>query len=36
MVWMYHSSMNYLLIEGCLGSFHFGAITNKTAINICA
>lgn len=33
MVYMCHSLFNHLAIEGHLGSFQFGAIKNKAAMN---
>lgn len=34
MVWMHHVLFNHSPIEEHLGSFQFGRITNKGAVNI--
>ena len=34
MVWMYHS-LTFCLLEGHLGGFQFGAVTDKAVVSIC-
>ena len=35
MVWIYHFIFIYSSVDGCLGCFHFLAIKNNIATNIC-